>query len=85
MLILVCRYGFLKQAFVTGSRKGSGVFGDELGQGNIIHVEHVRVEDVWQRKGIGEAMVRKLIQKARAIDKATTFAFAWPTFLMSEE
>ena len=52
---------FLKQAFVTGSRKGSGVFGDELGQGNILHVEHIRVEDAWQRKGVGKAMVRKLI------------------------
>ncbi|KAM0524665.1 hypothetical protein ACHAPE_000763 [Trichoderma viride] len=61
------RYGRLKPAFKKGSaRSGSGIWGDELDDGDILMIERVCVDERHRRQGMGQEMVRDVLKKTLA-------------------
>ncbi|KAL7919190.1 hypothetical protein ACQKWADRAFT_301971 [Trichoderma austrokoningii] len=68
------RYGRLKPAFKKGSaRSGSGIWGDELDDGDILLVQRVRIDEPHRRQGMGREMIRNLLQRALAKCDPQTF------------
>jgi GNAT superfamily N-acetyltransferase len=81
-LELFDRYGSLKEEIIEHSiRKGSGVWKDELNEGNFVLIETVKVKKRWRKKGVGKKLVLKLLEEAMALRRNVMFAFAWPTVL----
>jgi hypothetical protein len=76
-LTLFDRYGNLKNEIIDHPvRKGSGVWKEELNNGNMVLIESVRVDQKWRRKGIGKQLVLKLLENAMATKPNIEFAFA---------
>ncbi|KAL6896377.1 hypothetical protein GGI43DRAFT_410944 [Trichoderma evansii] len=80
------RYGRLKLAFKKDSvRSGSGIWGDELNCGDILLIDQVRIDKRYRRQGIGQEMVRVILQKALArCDPETFVAIARSAAITSE-
>jgi GNAT superfamily N-acetyltransferase len=78
-LTLFDRYGRLNKDIVEHPiRKGSGVWKEEVGEGNIVLIENVDVNKKWRRKGIGTKVVLHLLEKAIASRHNPKFAFTRP-------
>ncbi|UKZ60420.1 uncharacterized protein TrAtP1_001700 [Trichoderma atroviride] len=59
------RYGRLKPAFKKGSdRCGSGIWGDELDDGDILLIQRVCMDEPHRRQGMAQEMIRDMLQKA---------------------
>ncbi|KAK1252723.1 hypothetical protein MKX08_003910 [Trichoderma sp. CBMAI-0020] len=68
------RYGRLKPAFKKGSaRCGSGIWGDELDDGDILLIQKVCIDEPHRRQGMAQEMVRDMLQKALAKCNPQTF------------
>lgn len=73
------RYGCLKKEYQEHRvRKGTGVWGDELDSGKLLLVEAISVDLEWRRKGLGTAMAKALIKKAKARKGRIHFTIAIP-------
>jgi hypothetical protein len=78
-LTLFDRYGRLNKEIVEHPvRKGSGVWKEEVDEGNIVLIENVNVNRKWRRKGIGTKIVFHLLEKAIASKQNPKFAFTRP-------
>ena len=78
-LTLFDRYGRLKKEVVEHPiRKGSGVWKEEVDEGNIVLIENVSVNGKWRRKGIGTKLVLHLLEKTMASRHNPKFAFTRP-------
>lgn len=80
------RYGRLKPVFKKDSaRSGSGIWGDELDRGDIFLIERVSIDKRYRRQGLGQEMVRVMLQKALAKCNPQTFvAIARPAGMFLE-
>ncbi|MCJ1366747.1 hypothetical protein MMC16_005877 [Acarospora aff. strigata] len=79
------RYGHLKGELIEHCvKKGTGVWGNEVDEGNILSVEMIMVDKEWRRKGVGAQLAKKIWRKARKSDSHLRFAFAWATQINSE-
>jgi ribosomal protein S18 acetylase RimI-like enzyme len=68
------RYGCIKDEFLTHTcRKGSGVFGEELNDGNFLFIETIRVEPEWRQHRVANHMV--LAAQCIAAKRMKGFAF----------
>ena len=71
------RYGRLKEEIRKHAlRKGSGVWGKELEEGNFLLVEDVKVKRMHRRKRIASKLVLHILQQAMMPRHNVTFAFA---------
>ncbi len=71
------RYGRLKEEMRQHAlRKGSGVWGKELDDGNFLLVEDVKVERAYRRKRIGSKLVLHILQQAMMPRHNVAYAFA---------
>ncbi|KIW66171.1 hypothetical protein PV04_08372 [Phialophora macrospora] len=79
------RYGRLRPEFKTHPViKGTGVWGPELDNGDMLLIEEVFVNEDYRRQGLGRRMIESLLVRAR--EKTWSFfAFAWPTFLRLDD
>ena len=78
-LTIFDRYGRLKRELMEHIvRKGSGVWGEELDEGNFVLIVDVDVSKKWRRKGIGSKLVLHILSKAMASKESPIFAFACP-------
>jgi GNAT superfamily N-acetyltransferase len=60
------RYGRLRKEFKTHEvKKGSGLWGDELDTGDLLHLEQIVVEKPYRRQGLGRKLVKAMIEKTR--------------------
>lgn len=60
------RYGRLRGEFKDHEiRKGSGVWSDELDNGDILLIEEVKIDKEYRRRGLGKRIVAALLEKAR--------------------
>jgi hypothetical protein len=61
------RYGQLRPAFKKGSaRSGSGIWGDELDDGDILMIQRVCIDEPHRRQGMGQEMVRDVLKRTLA-------------------
>jgi GNAT superfamily N-acetyltransferase len=73
------RHGRLKRELIEHAvRKGSGVWGEELGKGNFVLLHDVQVQTKWRRKGIGSKLVLHILDKAMTSKVNPKFVFASP-------
>ena len=78
------RYGRLdSDVYEHDTRKGTGVWGMELDQGDILFFDFIKVSPQWRRKQIASAVVGAILDKARRKSKHF-FALVEPGFLYSE-
>jgi GNAT superfamily N-acetyltransferase len=75
--------GLLRSIYQHGARKGSGVWQDELDEGNILVVEYIRVDTEHRRKGVASKLMGDMINRCRKKCKGF-FAFAEPSALTEE-
>jgi GNAT superfamily N-acetyltransferase len=67
-LTIFDRYGRLKRELMEHIvRKGSGVWGEELDEGNFVLIVDVDVSEKWHRKGIGSKLVLHILSKESPI------------------
>ena len=60
------RQGYMHRALYEDEvRKGSGVFGKELGEGSFIHLESVYVQEKYRRRGLASKLIRGLHKVAK--------------------
>lgn len=83
------RYGRLQRIYVDHEvKKGTGVWGAELDDGNMFLIETVCVQQPWRRKGLATLLVKKLMELAqtRANDWHCrhVFSFTSPGWLNTE-
>ncbi|KAK0491408.1 ankyrin repeat family protein [Armillaria novae-zelandiae] len=77
------KFGRIKPHIVTnGYRNGTGCWGDELSEGQIIYITHINVVEKYQRRGIGSLMLNKLFDSEHVQDE--DFVMCWP-FPISRE
>ncbi|KAM0458173.1 hypothetical protein ACHAPV_001549 [Trichoderma viride] len=73
-LDLFNRYGQLRPAFKKGSaRSGSGIWGDELDDGDILMIQRMWIDKSHRRQGMGQEMIRDILQRALAKCNPQTF------------
>jgi hypothetical protein len=73
------RYGCIKDEFLHHPyRKGTGVFDEELNDGNFLLIETIRVEPEWRRHRIGYFMILTLQSIARIRMKNFAFTICKP-------
>ncbi|KAF3910997.1 hypothetical protein AA313_de0201772 [Arthrobotrys entomopaga] len=59
------RYGRLKATYKNHPIKsGSGIWGDELDYGDILLIDGISINDKYRRKGLGQKLVRMVLEKA---------------------
>ncbi|KAF7558111.1 hypothetical protein G7Z17_g81 [Cylindrodendrum hubeiense] len=76
-LDLFDRYGRLKEEIRQHTlRKGSGVWKEELDNGNLVLIEEVEVEEEYRRKRIGSKLVMHIVVKAMMPPNRVSYAFA---------
>lgn len=64
------RYGRLDREFINHVvRNGTGCWGSEVDVGPLFIIEHIQIERIWRRKGVGKKMIDALIGKASAEKK----------------
>jgi GNAT superfamily N-acetyltransferase len=51
---------FRKELYEHPTKKGTGVFGPELGKGIFLYIQYIRVEAKYRRQGIGKKLVEGL-------------------------
>jgi hypothetical protein len=80
------RYGTLKrEIYEHPVRKGSGVWKEEMNDGNIALINTVKVNAELRRKGIGTKLVLLFLQNAMASVPDVKFAFTVPGILNDSE
>lgn len=58
-------YGSLRPEFIDHPlRRGSGIWGDELSEGNILLIEEIHVEDSYRRQSLARRLVSLVFDKA---------------------
>lgn len=84
------RYGQLQRIYVDHEiKRGTGAWGPELDEGDILLMEIISVEQSWRRKGLATRLVEKTMELARARVAAWStprrlFSFTLPGSLRSE-
>jgi ribosomal protein S18 acetylase RimI-like enzyme len=63
MVLFNKRGYFRKELYEDPKKKGTGVFGPELGRGQLLYVQYIRVQAEYRRQGIG----RKLVEGLQAL------------------
>lgn len=58
-------------------KKGSGIWKDELNEGNLLVIEKTGVRQAYKKNGIASAMIRMIIEKIQLADHTPLFTFAW--------
>lgn len=80
------RYGRLKEEYISHpTRKGLGIWQEELNTGNFFIVEKVTVKKKYRNRGIGQKLVKDILLKAARLDENMRFAFAFPSCLHTGE
>ncbi|KUL83473.1 hypothetical protein ZTR_10797 [Talaromyces verruculosus] len=80
------RYGRLKEEYISHpTRKGLGIWQEELNTGNLFIVEKVTVKKKYRNRGIGQKLVKDILLKAARLDENMRFAFAFPSCLHAGE
>lgn len=79
------RYGCLKPEYINHPiKKGSGIWGEDLDQGDILLIERLIIDKEYRRRGLGRRLVNALLEEAN--EKTEGFiAVAWPTVLLVGE
>ena len=78
------RYGRLRKEFKEHSiKKGSGIWGDELDQGDLLLFEHLIVEKPYRRRGLGRKVVNAMLEKTHQ-KSDHFFAIVSPGYLTRE-
>ncbi|KAJ4179744.1 hypothetical protein NW755_012304 [Fusarium falciforme] len=76
-LDLFDRYGRLKEEIREHTlRKGSGVWKNELNDGNLVLIEDVKVEGKYRRKRVGSRLVLHILKQALSPKYNVIYAFA---------
>ncbi|KAK0461730.1 ankyrin repeat family protein [Desarmillaria tabescens] len=77
------KFGRIKPHIVSkGYRSGTGCWGEELSEGQIIYITHIDVSEKYQRQGVGSLLLDKLFNSEHVQDK--DFVMCWP-FPISRE
>ncbi|PBK66910.1 hypothetical protein ARMSODRAFT_1046286 [Armillaria solidipes] len=77
------KFGRIKPHIVAkGYRSGTGCWGEELSEGQIIYLTHIDVIEKYQRQGIGSLLLDKLFESEHVKDE--DFVMCWP-FPISRE
>ncbi|KAI1424431.1 hypothetical protein F5Y12DRAFT_456447 [Xylaria sp. FL1777] len=78
------RYGRLNREYAEHEiRKGSGVWGEELDDGDILLIENMHTEPLWRRQGAGAKLLNAVLDVVR--DEARGFfAFVNPMHLTQQ-
>ena len=73
-------YGFLKEQYKEHPiQKGSGVWEDQLDEGDILLIEDVIVVENYRRCGLGTLMMKALFEATRRkVENGRFVAIAWP-------
>lgn len=83
------RYGRLKKELAEHIfRKGTGCWGHELDTGSLFIIEHLCIDKLWRRKGLGKMMTKSIIKKARSGGRHPAFIIVspgWLSFDIKEE
>lgn len=83
-LDLFDRYGRLRPEFLEHPfKKGSGIWGDELGSGNLLLLDEVTVNEAYRREGIVTKLVETVIQACR-VRPDVFFALVHPGVLSTK-
>ncbi|KXX78615.1 hypothetical protein MMYC01_204488 [Madurella mycetomatis] len=80
------RYGRLDHDYYEHEfRKGTGVWGKELDEGDLLLFKSLKVDPAFRRRGLGTKIVNAILEKARTkVDKSVGFfAIAKPGVLLS--
>ncbi|ERF74444.1 hypothetical protein EPUS_03882 [Endocarpon pusillum Z07020] len=79
------RYGCLKPEYKNHSiRKGSGIWKEELDDGDILLIEKIKIDEEYRRRGLGNRVVTAMLQKTREKTRGF-FAITWPTVLWTDK
>ncbi|SJL02411.1 uncharacterized protein ARMOST_05738 [Armillaria ostoyae] len=77
------KFGRIKPHIVAkGYRSGTGCWGEELSEGQIIYITHIDVIEKYQRQRIGSLLLNKLFDSEHVQDE--DFVMCWP-FPISRE
>lgn len=76
------RFGRLQPCYkIHPFKKGSGVWGDEVDDGDILLIQYLRVLPQYRRLGVGSKLVRAILKLSSK--KSEEFvAIAWPDYLL---
>lgn len=78
------RWGNLKNEYIQHDvKKGTGVWGKELNEGNILLIEQVNVRMDHRRQAYGKNLVAAIWAKAQEVDPLCEFAVTRPAWLWS--
>ncbi|KAK6358054.1 hypothetical protein TWF730_007408 [Orbilia blumenaviensis] len=79
------RYGRFKEHFKSHPvQRGSGVWGDELDNGDIFFIECVHVVPAWRRKGFGNMIIDELIAKSCREGRTPVVTIVSPQCFLNE-
>jgi GNAT superfamily N-acetyltransferase len=79
------RYGRLRQEFKNHAvLKGTGVFGNELDDGDLFVVEYMFIQPEWRRKGLGTKIMETLTNKACTRGRSPSFTLVIPGWLRTD-
>ena len=85
-LDLFDRYGRLKDDIRTHPlRKGSGVWKEELDDGNLVLIEKVKVERRYRRKRVGSKLILHILEQALTSRHNVAYAFAAPAAYRNDD
>ncbi|KAK0499665.1 ankyrin repeat family protein [Armillaria luteobubalina] len=78
------KFGRIKPHIITkGYRSGTGCWGEELSEGQIIYITYIDVNEKYQRQGIGSLMLNKLFDSKHVQDE--DFVMCWPSPISREK
>ncbi|KAK0637057.1 hypothetical protein B0T17DRAFT_520562 [Bombardia bombarda] len=79
------RYGRLRREYYEHEiRNGTGVWGAELDQGDILLIEEIHVDKDWRRRGLGAKVVKAVLDEARTESFAGFVALVTPGALRDD-
>ncbi|KAL1601680.1 hypothetical protein SLS60_006595 [Paraconiothyrium brasiliense] len=77
------RYGRLKKMFKEHIiKKGSGIWGDEFDNGDLLLLEYISIQEPYRRQGLGRRLVTAVLDKTRGKSESF-FAVVAPGWLNS--
>ncbi|KAK0190556.1 ankyrin repeat family protein [Armillaria mellea] len=78
------KFGRIKPHIITkGYRSGTGCWGEELSEGQLIYITHIDVIEKYQRQGIGSLLLNTLFESEHVQDE--DFVMCWPFPISREE
>lgn len=79
------RYGCLRPEYKNHPiRKGSGIWKEELDDGDFLLIEEIKIDEEYRQRGLGSRVVNAMLDKTEEKTRGF-FAITWPTVFCTDK